>query len=214
MSHTDAADFWNGRYREAGDAYLFGTAPNRFLLNQRERLQPGWNALALADGEGRNSVWLAEQGLRVTATEISAVALEKARRLATQRGVSIDFIATDILDWDWPKATFDVVVAIFIQFLSPAERRLIFPRIVAALKPGGLLLLHGYTPKQLDYGTGGPSAAENLYTEELLLKEFGALEIIELRAYEENLKEGSGHCGDSALVDLVACRVRRGSPQR
>jgi SAM-dependent methyltransferase len=214
VSHADAAEFWNGRYREAGDAYLFGTTPSRFLLNQRERLQPGWTALALADGEGRNGVWLAGQGLRVTATEISPVALEKAQRLAALRKVEVDFILADILRWEWPREAFDVVVAVFIQFLAPAERHLVFSRIREALRPGGLLLLHGYTPKQLDYGTGGPSAVENLYTEELLLQEFGALEIIELRAYEENLNEGSGHCGRSALIDLVARRALPAGGQR
>lgn len=206
MSHPDAEAFWSGRYRDAGDDYLFGTAPNRFLIRQRERLQPGATVLSVADGEGRNGVWLAEEGMRVTATEISEIGLHKARRLAQARKVDVDFVRADILKWDWPRDAYDVVAAIFIQFLSPVERPRVFAAMQAALKPGGLLLLHGYTPKQVEYRTGGPSAVENLYTAELLAESFKAMEILELRAYEDTIEEGLGHKGHSALIDLVARR--------
>jgi 2-polyprenyl-3-methyl-5-hydroxy-6-metoxy-1,4-benzoquinol methylase len=114
MTHPDAEAFWSGRYRDAGDDYLFGTAPNRFLLKQRRRLTPGMKALSVADGEGRNSVWLAEEGLDVTATEISSVGLHKAQRLARERHVTVNFVLADILTWEWPAQEFDVVVAVFI----------------------------------------------------------------------------------------------------
>ncbi|MFA6311548.1 MAG: class I SAM-dependent methyltransferase [Sterolibacterium sp.] len=208
MSHADAEQFWSGRYAAAGDDYLFGTAPNQFLKSQGHRLRPGQKALSVADGEGRNSVWLAEEGMAVTAVEVSPVALHKARRLATARHATVDFVLADILEWTWPAGGYDVVVGIFIQFAAPAERDLLFARLQAALDPGGLLLLHGYTPKQLEYRTGGPSAVENLYTEELLRAGFAGMEILELREYEDTLEEGSGgqrgHWGRSALVDLVA----------
>jgi len=107
---------WNRRYRDAGDAYLFGTAPNAFLAREAHRLAPGSRVLSVADGEGRNSVWLAGRGHRVTATEISPVALEKASRLASENKVTVNFVLADILAWTWPEAAYDAVVAIFIQF--------------------------------------------------------------------------------------------------
>ena len=122
---------WAGGYRDAGDDYLFGTAPNKFLAAQAEYFGDGVSVLSVADGEGRNAVWLAEQGCAVTATEISSVALEKAAKLARGRHVAtteamagprVDFIQADIFNWDWPQAAFDVVVGIFIQFAGPAER--------------------------------------------------------------------------------------------
>lgn len=202
MSFPDAQEFWNRRY--AAEGYLFGTAPNAFLVSQAHLLQPGRRALSVADGEGRNSVWLAEQGLDVTAVEFSPVAVEKARRLAAERGVGPQFHVADVFSFDWGRAGFDVVAAIFIQFAAPAERAGLFTRMKAALKPGGLLILQGYTPKQVEYKTGGPPQAENMYTEALLREAFGDMDILHLREHEEEVREGSGHSGRSALIDLVA----------
>jgi cyclopropane fatty-acyl-phospholipid synthase-like methyltransferase len=201
--NIDQQALWSGRYLDAGEDYLFGTAPNKFLAAQKHRLRPGMTALSVADGEGRNSVFLAEEGLAVIAVEISPVGLHKAQRLATRRHVQVDFVLADVLQWQ-PAAPFDVVAAIFVQFVGPAERELLFERIRAAVKPGGLLLMQGYTPKQLEYRTGGPSAVENLYTAELLRSAFGDWEILELREHEDVLDEGAGHKGRSALIDLVA----------
>ncbi len=200
----DHEAFWSARYRDAGDDYLFGTAPNAFLSAQAGRFAAGMSVLAVADGEGRNSVWLAEQGCAVTATEISPVALAKAAKLARARQVAVDFVEADLLRWDWPLAAFDAVVGIFIQFVGPAEREILFAGMQAAVKPGGLLLLQGYTPKQLEYRTGGPSAVENLYTAELLRSAFAGWELLELREHEAVIGEGHGHAGRSALIDLVA----------
>lgn len=202
MSFPDAREFWNGRY--AAEGYLFGTEPNAFLVSQAHRLKPGQHALSVADGEGRNSVWLAAQGLEVTAVEISPVAVEKARRLAAQRGVSPRLEVADVLDFDWGRERFDVVAAIFIQFAAPAERERLFARTREALKPGGLLVMQGYTPRQLEYRTGGPPRAENMYTEALLRSAFGGMEILHLAEHDDEIREGSGHCGRSALIDLVA----------
>ncbi len=201
---VDQATVWSGRYAGAGDEYLFGTAPNKFLESQAHRLRAGWTALSVADGEGRNSVYLAEEGLAVTAVEISPIGLHKAQRLAVVRHVEVDFVLADVLTWAWPVATFDVVAAIFVQFLGPDERSLLFDRMRETVKPGGLLLLQGYTPRQLDFRTGGPSAVENLYTADFLREKFQGWEIIELREHEDMLEEGAGHRGHSALVDLVA----------
>jgi cyclopropane fatty-acyl-phospholipid synthase-like methyltransferase len=202
----DQEAFWSSRYSEAGEEYLFGTAPNKFLVAQAGQLQPGWKALSVADGEGRNSVFLAEERLDVTAVEISPVALHKARRLAAIRHVEVEFVLADVLTWDWPEAAFDMVAAIFVQFVAPAGRKVLFDRIRRTVKPGGLLLLQGYTPKQLEYRTGGPSAAENLYTPELLIGEFSGWDFLRMQEHEDMLEEGQGHKGRSALIDLVARR--------
>ncbi len=204
MSKPDQESIWSQRYRDAGADYLFGVAPCRFLQMHQGVLSAGSTALSVADGEGRNSVWLAEQGLDVTALEISPVALEKARRLARGRGVEVEFIQGDMLTMPWPPGQFDIVLGVFIQFVGPDDREVQFARIKQALKPGGLLLLHGYTPKQLEYKTGGPSAVENLYTEDFLRQAFADFRIETLNAYEAELDEGSGHRGRSALIDLIA----------
>jgi cyclopropane fatty-acyl-phospholipid synthase-like methyltransferase len=202
----DQKAHWSERYRQAGEDYLFGVAPCRFLECHRALLNVGTTALSIADGEGRNSVWLAEQGLSVKALEISPVALEKARKLARGRGVTVDFVQADVLAEEWPAETFDLVVAIFVQFVGPLDRAQLFGRLKQATVPGGLVLLHGYTPKQLEYRTGGPSVLENLYTSPMLMHDFADFEIVELREYEDMLSEGTGHTGRSAVVDLVARR--------
>ncbi len=193
---------WNERY--AGEDYLFGTAPNAFLASQVARLKPGMRCLAVADGEGRNGVWLAEQGLRVVSVDSSRVAVAKSRALAEQRGVKLDCQLADLTQWLWPAGEFDVVVGIFIQFAPPALRAQLFEQMKRCLKPGGLLLLQGYTPRQLEYRTGGPAQVENLYTAALLREAFGELEILHLAEHDDEICEGAGHCGRSALVDLVA----------
>jgi cyclopropane fatty-acyl-phospholipid synthase-like methyltransferase len=201
LSSEDLAR-WNQRFAAA--EYVFGTAPNAFLAAHAGLFKPGQRALCVADGEGRNSVWLAKQGLEVTAFDFSPVALDKARRLAAGRGVSVRYELASVEDWRWRAGEFDVVVAIFIQFVVPAARRVLFERMSASLAPGGLLLVEGYTPAQLKYGTGGPKQVDQLYTEELLRQAFGSLEIVELKAYEAELDEGSRHRGMSAVIDLVA----------
>jgi cyclopropane fatty-acyl-phospholipid synthase-like methyltransferase len=193
---------WNERY--AGEHYHFGTEPNVFLASQQGMLKPGMSCLAVADGEGRNGVWLAQQGLEVLSVDSSSVALEKAGKLAQQRGVSVKLEQVDIASWNWGENCFDLVVAIFIQFAPPGIRENMFAHIRRCLKPEGLLLLQGYTPRQLQYGTGGPSQAENLYTEALLRKEFTGMEILHLCEHDDIISEGSGHSGMSALIDLVA----------
>jgi cyclopropane fatty-acyl-phospholipid synthase-like methyltransferase len=192
---------WDERY--AGEDYLFGTEPNEFLVSQRHWLKPGMSCLAVADGEGRNGVWLAQQGLHVLSVEASAVALDKAKILARQRDVEIDFEQADLAQWQWGENRFDMVAAIFIQFAPPGLREQMFAGIRHCLKPGGLLLLQGYTPRQLEYKTGGPPVVENMYTEALLRNAFGDMEIMHLREHDEHIGEGAGHSGMSALIDLV-----------
>lgn len=198
---------WNERFSAEG--LLFGAAPNAFLAAQQHRLHRGMSALSVADGEGRNSVWLAQQGLRVTAFDFSPVAVKKAREQAARAGVEIDYSVADIDDWDWDARRFDCIVAIFIQFAAPPARARIFHGMLRALAPGGLLILQGYTPKQIEYRTGGPPHAQNMYTAKLLRDSFGALDILHLAEHEDVVSEGKGHSGMSALIDLVARRPEK-----
>jgi SAM-dependent methyltransferase len=198
---ADARATWDARFQR--DDYIFGTAPNVFLAGQAHRLRPGQRALAVADGEGRNSVWLAQQGLRVAAFDISPIGVRKAQALAARAGVAVDYAVAGIEDYAWPQAVFDVVAAIFIQFATPAQRAWLFGNMIDALVPGGLLLLQGYTPRQLEYRTGGPPRADHLYTPDLLRGSFAAHEILELREHDDVLAEGTQHSGMSALIDCV-----------
>ena len=202
MSVTDP-DFerWQARFAEPG--YLFGTAPNAFLKAQAPLLRRGERALAIADGEGRNGVFLAEQGLDVLSVDFSPVAQAKALALAKERGVTLRVEQADMTNWRWPEAEFDVVAAIFFQFTNPPERAEMFAGIKRTLKSGGLLLLEGYGLKQLDYKTGGPSDPTQLYTRALLQEAFGDFSSLDIREYEADLQEGSRHAGRSALIDLV-----------
>ncbi|RDV04027.1 SAM-dependent methyltransferase [Undibacter mobilis] len=201
MSEKTDFDHWQERF--AGDDYRFGTEPNAFLKAQAHLLRKGERALAIADGEGRNGVYLASQGLDVLSVDFSPNAQVKARKLAAARGVTMRVEQADIVNWDWPADAFDVVAAIFFQFAGPADRAKIFAGIKKALKPGGLLLLEGYGPKQLDYKTGGPSRLENLYTRDLLENAFADFASLDIREYDAEIHEGPGHAGLSALIDLV-----------
>jgi SAM-dependent methyltransferase len=194
-------DRWNERYSTPD--FHFGTEPNEFLKRQQPLLEPGTKALTVADGEGRNGVWLAEQGLDVHSFDLSPNGIAKARRLAAERGVTLRIEEGDIHRWNWPEAAYDVVVAIFIQFSPVAERAKVFAGLKKALKPGGLLLLEGYRPEQLKYGTGGPKEVEQLYTRELLEQTFGDFASLDIREYDAVLHEGERHVGMSAVIDLV-----------
>lgn len=160
--------------------------------------------LCVADGEGRNSVALASRGMQVDAFDISSVGVGKARKLAEAAGVSVDYSVSDCDTWPWPADTYDGIAAIFVQFADPAMRERLFANMIRALKRGGLLVLQGYTPRQLDYKTGGPGVLSHLYTAQMLREAFSAMEIIELREYEAELNEGERHRGTSALIGLVA----------
>jgi 2-polyprenyl-3-methyl-5-hydroxy-6-metoxy-1,4-benzoquinol methylase len=197
-------DHWEQRF--GAPDYLFGTAPNAFLASQAHRLEPGQRALAIADGEGRNSVWLAERGLDVLAIDFSPRAIEKARALAAERNVSVRYEQADLEHWAWPQQRIDVIAAIFIQFAGPELRTKIFAGIAAALRPGGLLLMQGYRPEQLAYGTGGPPSAEYLYTRTMLEKAFADFASLEIHEHDSVIHEGRGHNGMSALIDLVGVR--------
>lgn len=197
-----ALDAWNQRFDQP--AYLFGKEPNAYLTSHAALFSPGQRALLVADGEGRNSVWCAQQGLNVDAFDVSPIAVEKARALARECGVHVNFAVANIAELSWPENEYDVVAAILIQFAPPKLRERIFAGCIRALKPGGLLILQGYSSKQLEYKTGGPPILEHLYTEAMLKEAFASMDIIECRFYDAEIREGTGHAGLSALAGLVA----------
>ena len=198
----DAALTWNRRF--ATEGFLFGAEPNIWLRRHAGVWRPGQRVLCVADGEGRNSVWLARQGLRVDAFDLSEVGVAKARAFAAEQGVAVNYAVADVDALAWPEALYDGVAAIFVQFADPAMRARLFANLVRCLKPGGVLVLQGYTPRQLEYRTGGPPILSHLYTEAMLREAFAALRIEVLQEYEDLLTEGSGHRGRSALIGLVA----------
>jgi SAM-dependent methyltransferase len=193
---------WQGRY--SIPEYLFGKEPNYFLASCKPLLPHSGKALSVADGEARNGVWLAEQGLDVLSLDFSEAAQAKAVVLAKERGVQIKLVHADVHAWNYPADAFDVVVEIFTQFSAPADRARKWAGMRKALKPGGLLILQGYTPKQLDYGTGGPKELENLYTRDMLEKAFGDLRDVKFVEEELEMHEGAGHGGMSAVIGLTA----------
>lgn len=198
-------NMWESRF--SGDDYVFGTAPNAFLASCRNLLPKQGRALAIADGEGRNGVFLAECGLSVLSVDFSPNAQSKAQRLAAARGVTIETQCADLLSWQWPHDV-DVIAGIFFQFVEPEQRPAVFQSIRDALKPGGLLLIEGYRPKQLVYKTGGPSRVENLYTRELLEQAFGDFDDLTIREHDSEVDEGAGHAGMSALIDLIGWKPK------
>jgi SAM-dependent methyltransferase len=193
---------WEARF--AVPEYAFGKEPNEFLRSCKHLLPPSGRALAVADGEGRNGVWLAEQGLDVLAIDFSPSAQHKARALAAERHVDVTFIQADVHDWDYPQSAFDVIVEIFTQFSAPAERSRKWAGMRRALKSGGLLVIVGYTPKQLEYATGGPKQIENLYTRAMLERQFGDFRDLTIVEEERELREGTSHAGMSAVIGLTA----------
>ena len=192
---------WDKRF--STPTYVFGEEPNAFLVSQAALLGKGY-ALALADGEGRNSVWLAKQGFTVDAFDFSAPAIVKAQALADKHKVHLNFSCSAWQDFDWQAARYDLVAGIFFQFATPDERAELFQKIKDCLKPGGVLVIQGYGKNQLTYQTGGPDKLEHLYDEDLLRQAFAGFEIQLCEPYETSIQEGAGHSGMSALVGFVA----------
>ena len=196
-------EFWDSRYGEPG--YAYGTEPNAFLRDQSGRLAPGSRVLVVGDGEGRNGVWLATRGHEVLSVDASAVGLAKARRLAAERGVVLQTEEAELSTWRWPVAAFDAVVSIYLHF-RPDIRARMHAAMLAALKPGGLLILEAFTPDQLKYSSGGPRDREMLYTSDLLRQDMSAGEILQLEERVTELDEGKYHRGPAAIVRLVVRR--------
>ncbi|WP_322892042.1 MULTISPECIES: class I SAM-dependent methyltransferase [unclassified Yoonia] len=201
---------WEERY-SASDDYLFGTAPAAVLADNPWLALAGQSVLCVADGEGRNSVHLAQSGMEVTAFDLSPTAVGRTKALADSAGVAVQAHVAGWGDWDWSQQ-FDMVAAIFIQFADPTLRARQFADMTRALRPGGRLLLHGYRPEQVGRGTGGPPHVENMYTESLLRDAFAGWHVERCASYERDQQAGSGHVGPAALIDFIARRPEASPP--
>lgn len=195
-------EFWDQMYRDG--AYRFGTEPNAFLAESvPSRVAAGKRIVCLGEGEGRNAVWLAEQGYQVTAVEQSEVGIEKIQKLAESRGVRVETVLSSIENFA-PEQRFDAVVLIYIH--APAkERELIHAKAVELLDRQGLLILEGYTPEQRLLGrtSGGPQAIEMLFTAEILKQDFQALDVEYVEELVIELAEGAAHRGVANVVRFL-----------
>lgn len=192
---------WDERYSE--EAFAYGTEPNTFLAEQAGIIKKGGSVLCLAEGEGRNAVWLAQQGYRVTGVDSSSVGLNKAQQLASKRGVSIETVCTDLADYHIEPDSWDAIVSIFCHVPAPLRKRL-HSEAVAGLKPGGVLILEAYRPKQLEYGTGGPPVADLMMQLDELRQELAGLDLVHAGEVDREVIEGKYHTGMAAVVQLVA----------
>jgi len=191
---------WDQRYGESG--YAYGTEPNDFLKEMAPRLTPG-RCLCLAEGEGRNAVFLAGRGFEVTAVDASSVGMDKAAQLAQQRGVALDTVVSDLADYRVQPDHWDAIVSIFCH-VPLAIRRPLHRAVVAGLRPGGMLLLEAYTPRQLELGTGGPKLAELTMQLVDLRDELAGLEFLHALETERDVVEGKYHTGRGAVVQVLA----------
>ena len=193
--------FWDERYDT--DHFFYGTEPNEFLREQASALPPGGTVLCLAEGEGRNAVFLAAAGHRVVALDQSPVGLQKAERLAADKGVPLATVCANLADYRIEAQGWDAIVSIWCH-LPPELRASVHRQVVEALKPGGVLLLEAYTPEQLKHGTGGPSSAEMMPTLAQLRQDLVGLDLIHAVELERSVHEGKGHGGLSAVVQVIA----------
>lgn len=193
--------FWDQRY--ADDEFAYGTAPNEFLVQMFARIPAGGRVLCLADGEGRNGVWLAQQGMRVTSVDVSERGLRKAQDLALQARVSVETVVGDVTRFELGADRWDAIVSIFLH-LPPRARRALHARCLTALKPGGVFIYEAYGHEQLRYGTGGPKEAELLPTLEDVLDELAGFRIEHQFAGTREVHEGRLHSGVGYVVQIVA----------
>ena len=191
---------WNERF--GGADYLYGTEPNDFLRAEAGQI-PSGPVLCLAEGEGRNAVFVASLGHEVTAVDLSARGLEKTQALADAQGVQVETTLADLEHYEIEAESWSGIVAIFMH-LPPTLRAAVLGRVVEGLRPGGVFLMEAYTPEQLSYGTGGPQSPELLVTLDQLQQELAGLEFLHAAEVEREIHEGHGHNGLSSVVQIVA----------
>jgi SAM-dependent methyltransferase len=197
---VSTTDFWNERYGATDFAY--GEEPNDFLAAVADRL-PAGRALCLAEGEGRNAVFLAQRGMEVEAVDLSSVALQTATHLARERGVALRTVAADLENYPIAEAHWDVVTSIWCHLPQPLRGQ-VHRAVVRGLRPGGMLVLESYTPAQLAHDTGGPRTRELLVTLDELRSELADLEFLHAQELEREVFEGRYHTGLAAVVQLLA----------
>ncbi len=164
---------WDERYTT--HELIWRAEPNRFLVEEVASMKPG-RALDLACGEGRNALWLAEKGWQVTGVDFSSVGLAKARRLALERRVEVRWLKADVLEWNPPEATFDLVIVMYLQLPADARHR-VLSRAASALASGGTLLVVGHDSTNLTGGTGGPQDPALLFSPEDVASDLPGLDV-------------------------------------
>lgn len=194
---------WDERYAQEG--WVFGTEPNDFLREQAHRIPEG-RVLCLGEGEGRNSVFLAELGYEVVGVDRSQVGLDKAQALAQDRGVFVETVVSSIEDFDLVEGEWEGIVSIFFH-LPPELRQKVHRSVVRGLAPGGILILEAYRPQQLEYGTGGPPHPDRLMDLKLLEEDLGGLDPVVAQEVEREIHEGKQHHGMGAVVQFVGRRT-------
>lgn len=197
---------WDQRF--SSDEYIYGTEPNEFL-RENAAVIPKGDILCLAEGEGRNAVFLAKQGYRVTAVDISAEGIKKTEKLAGENGVTVNTIVANLADFDPGREKWDGVISIF-GHVPPDIRRSLHRRVVDSLKENGVFLSEMYRPYQLNYGTGGPPVVELLVSVEQFREELSGLQFELLREVDREIVEGSLHTGMGAVSQVIgrASRAR------
>lgn len=193
---------WDERY--SAEEYAYGTTPNEFLVEKVSCIPKG-KVLSLAEGEGRNAVFLAKQGYAVTAVDASLVGLNKARKLAEENDVVVEFIHADLADYDLGENKWDGIVSIFCP-LPSALRKELYKRVITGLKRNGVFLLEAYTPDQLKHGTGGGSSADVMQSEQSLRFELAGLKFEHLTELERDVIEGVFHTGIGSVVQAIAAK--------
>lgn len=193
---------WDERFSEPG--YAYGTEPNGFLASVADRIPRG-RVLCLAEGEGRNAVFLAGLGYEVTAVDTSTVGLTKAEALALDRGVSIETVNADLTDYPIEDGAWQGIVSIYCH-LPPVVRAALHERCLRGLSPGGVFVLEGFTPRQLELGTGGPKSRELLMELEVIRQELPGLRFEVAREIEREVVEGEFHKGTAAVVQILAVK--------
>ena len=199
MTESPSA-MWEQRF--AGETYFYGTEPNEFLRTSLPTLPKG-AAMCLAEGEGRNAVFLAESGYQVSSVDLTQAGVDKTKRLAEERGVKVNAVVGDLADLDLGHERWNLVVSIFAH-VPPDVRRLLHRRVVDSLKPGGALLLEAYTPDQVGRGTGGPPIVELTMTLDSLREELSPLFFAHAEEFDRDVLEGTGHTGHGAVVQVIA----------
>ncbi len=194
---------WDERY--GAEEYVYGTEPSPWLMAQAPRIQPGGRVLSLGEGEGRNAVWLAQRGFSVLAVDGSSVGLAKARRLAATRGVEITTVVADLETWAPPVGGFDAVLLMYLH-LPFTVRRHVHTMAWTSLRPGGIVILEAFTPRQLAYSSGGPKQVDMLYEPAVLRDDFPGVTWDVLEEIETDIDEGPLHRGRAALVRAVGER--------
>jgi SAM-dependent methyltransferase len=196
---------WDTRY--AGDGFYYGTEPNDFLKSNAKLISPGGEVLCLAEGEGRNAVFLAGLGFKVTAVDGSAVGLSKMEELARTKNVSVTQVVSDLDGYRIEPESWDGIVSIWCH-LPVGLRKRLHRAVVNGLRPGGVVILESYHPRQLEFKTGGPPDASRMMMLNDLREEFSGLDFVVAQEIEREIHEGKGHFGQSAVVQVIARKIK------